>query len=126
LKYACYCRAVWVDPLDSDHLILSPADDVDRNGRIEESKDGGVNWSLASDGVAVPWARSMVERFVQVGDHLLAVISNGQLLAAALATLSWRRILTDIVNVNAGCVSFTGHASCHSIVRACCSVSRRR
>jgi photosystem II stability/assembly factor-like uncharacterized protein len=101
LLYDCYCRAVWVDPSDPDHIILSPADDVDRNGRIEESHDGGANWSLASDGLAVPWPRGMVERFVQVDDELLAVLSNGQLLIAALATLAWRRILPEIAGVNA-------------------------
>jgi hypothetical protein len=101
LRYACYCRAVWADPQDPDHIILSPADDVDRNGRIEESRDGGISWSLASDGLEVPWARGMVERFVQVGEELLAVLSNGQLLAAMLATLTWRRVLTEIEKVNA-------------------------
>ena len=104
LRYTCYCRAVWVDPLDPDHIILSPADNVDRNGRIEESKDGGISWNLASNGVEVPWAQSMVERFVQVDDQLLAVLSNGQLLVAALATLTWRRILREIVNVNAASI----------------------
>ena len=71
---------------------------------VEESKDGGISWTLASNGVEVPWAQSMVERFVQVGDQLLAVLSNGQLLVAALATLTWQRILREIVNVNAATV----------------------
>jgi hypothetical protein len=101
LLYDCYCRAVWVDPSDPNHIILSPADDVDRNGRIEESHDGGVNWILASDGLAVPWPRGMVERFVQVDDELLAVLSTGQLHIAALATLAWHRILPEIAGVNA-------------------------
>ena len=63
LFYDCYCRSVWVDPNDPEHLILSPADGVDRNGRIEESRDGGQSWSLASNGLQVPWRRGMVERF---------------------------------------------------------------
>jgi len=100
-RYDCYCRAVWVDPTDPEHLVLGPADDVERNGRIEESHDGGASWAMASAGVAVPWPRSLVERFAQVGDDLLAVLSNGQLLAAPLSTLNWRRILPDIANVNA-------------------------
>jgi photosystem II stability/assembly factor-like uncharacterized protein len=101
-RYDCYCRAVWVDPADPEHIILGPADDVDRNGRIEESRDGGASWAMASAGLDVPWRRGMVERFIQVGDELLAVLSGGQLLAAPLATLAWRRILPDIAGVNAG------------------------
>ena len=101
LLYECYCRAMWVDPLDSDHLILSPADGVDQNGRIETSHDGGQSWSLASNGLQVPWRRGMVERFLQAGDELLAVLSIGELLIAPLATLEWQHILSDIESVNA-------------------------
>ena len=100
LHYECYCRTVWVDPLDPDYLILSPADDVDRNGRIEASHDGGQSWLLASNGLNVPWRRGMVERFVQANNDLLAVLSNGQLLNASLSTLEWQRILPDIPDVN--------------------------
>jgi photosystem II stability/assembly factor-like uncharacterized protein len=99
-NYDCYCRAVWVDPLDPDHLILSPADGVDSNGRIETTHDGGRTWSLASNGLKVPWRRGMVERFVQADDELLAVLSNGQLLSAPLSTLEWHRILSDVPDVN--------------------------
>jgi len=35
----------------------------------------------------------MVERFVQAGDDLVAVLSNGQLIAAPLATLAWQSLL---------------------------------
>jgi hypothetical protein len=35
------------------------------------------------------------------GDDLLAVLSNGQLLAAPLATLAWQPILPGIAGVNA-------------------------
>jgi len=100
LHYECYCRAVWVDALDPDYLILGPADDVDRNGRIEASHDGGQSWSLASNGLNVPWRRGMVERFVQADHDLLAVLSNGQLLSASLSTLDWQRILPEIPDVN--------------------------
>ena len=34
LLYDCYCRAVWVDPKQPKHMVLSPADGVDRDGRI--------------------------------------------------------------------------------------------
>jgi photosystem II stability/assembly factor-like uncharacterized protein len=101
LLYDCYCRAVWVDPHDPDHLILGPADHVDSNGRIEESRNGGQTWSMASNGLRVPWRRGMVERFLQAGDELFAVLSNGQLMSASLATLEWKRILPDITGVNA-------------------------
>jgi photosystem II stability/assembly factor-like uncharacterized protein len=101
LFYDCYCRAVWVDPQDPDHLILGPADGVDRNGRIEESRDGGKSWALASNGLSVPWRRGMVERFYQVGDELFAILSNGQLFRTSLASLDWNRILPNITGVNA-------------------------
>jgi hypothetical protein len=82
-------------------MILSPADGVDRNGRIEESRDGGESWSLASNGLQVPWRRGMVERFFHADDELFAVLSNGQLLSAPLSTLEWKRILANIPKVNA-------------------------
>lgn len=101
LLYACYCRAVWIDPVDPDHLILGPADDVERNGRIEETRDGGVTWQSASRRLSVPWRSYMVERFVQVDGELLAALSNGELIAASLATLEWRPVLQDIRNIAA-------------------------
>ena len=101
LFYDCYCRAIWVDPQDPDHMILGPADGVDRNGRIEESKDGGESWSMASTGLDVPWRRGMVERFFPVGDELFAVLSNGQILSTTLSTIEWKRILPEIAGVNA-------------------------
>jgi len=99
--YDCYCRAVWLDPADPAHLILGPADGVDRNGRIEETRDAGQTWQLASKGLAVPWRRHMVERFTQIGDELLAVLSNGELWAATLETFAWQPILPTVKNVAA-------------------------
>lgn len=99
--YDCYCRGLWVDPADPDHLILGPADGVSENGRIEESRDGGKTWKPASAGLTVPWPDYMVERFAQVGDQLFAVLSNGGLLAAPLATLQWQPILPHVDGVNA-------------------------
>jgi len=99
--YDCYCRAAWADPLNPNHLILSPADSVDRNGRIEASRDGGKTWTPASAGLKVPWRRGMVERFAQAGEELLAVLSDGQLLGTALAELQWRRILSEVKDINA-------------------------
>jgi photosystem II stability/assembly factor-like uncharacterized protein len=101
LFYDCYCRAVWVDPNDPEHLILSPADGVNRNGRIEESRDGGASWSLASNGLKVPWREGMVERFFQMENDLFAVLSNGQILSTSLSDLVWHRILSDVGTVDA-------------------------
>ncbi len=99
--YDCYCRAVWVDPEDPDHLIFGPADGVDRRGRIEETCDGGRSWSAVSEGTDGPWPRHMVERFLQVGDTLLAVLSNGELIAAVLSELRWTRILPQVEDIQA-------------------------
>lgn len=102
LRYSrCYSRAVWVDAEDSEHMILGPADGVDRNGRIEESHDGGHTWQPASQNLDTPWHNHMVERFERVGEDLFAVLSNGELLVAPLSTLSWQGVLPDILGVNA-------------------------
>lgn len=42
LLYDGYCRAVWIDPSDAHHMLLGPADGVEQNGRIEETRDGGA------------------------------------------------------------------------------------
>lgn len=95
LLYDCYCRAAWLDSRDANHLILGPADSVESKGRIEESHDGGKTWQAASQGLNTPWRRHMVERFVQVGAELIAVLSNGTLIATSIAKLDWRAILPD-------------------------------
>lgn len=100
LLYDCYCRAVWTDPADPAHLILGPADGVSSNGRIEESRDGGHTWSLASDGQEVPWRRHMVERFVQTGSALFAVLSNGEVLSTELSALRWKKVFAEVRKVN--------------------------
>ncbi len=107
LLYDCYCRAVWIDPFNSDHLILGPANNVERNGRIEETSDGGQTWHTASHGLRVPWRHQMVERFVQVADELWAVLSNGELLVAPLESLQWRQVLSDVKDIHA-VTSFSG------------------
>ena len=43
----------------------------------------------------------MVERFLLAGDELVAVLSNGELVAAPLATLAWRRIEIGLAGVRA-------------------------
>ncbi len=101
LLYRCYCRAVWIDPVMPGHLILGPADSVDYNGRIEESVDEGKTWRPIMTGLQALWPEHMVERFVQVEDKLLAVLSNGQLLAASLETLAWRPLMPTAQGINA-------------------------
>ncbi len=101
LLYDCYCRAAWIDPNDAAHQILGPADGVDSNGRIEETRDGGKRWRAASNGLRVPWRRHMVERFAQIGNELFAVLSNGELLTAPLASLQWQQILADVKDIAA-------------------------
>ena len=101
LLYDCYCRAVWIDPLDPDHMILGPADSVEQNGRIEETRDGGVTWHTASHGLRVPWSQHMVERFTQIDDELWAVLSNGEVIAAPLTSLEWQSRLHGVEQVTA-------------------------
>jgi len=101
--YPCYCRDVWVDPHNPDHLILGPADGVDFRGRIETSYDGGQTWSSCESGPGVPWPHHMVERFYRAADLLLAVLSNGEILAAppGEGSWSWESILFDTGDVEA-------------------------
>ncbi len=101
LLYHCYCRAVWLDADDPNHLIFGPADWVDRGGRIEESHNGGKTWRTVDQGLTAPWPHHMVERFLQVGDELLAVLSNGDLVAAPLETLHWQCIIPEVKTVRA-------------------------
>ncbi len=101
LLYSCYVRAVWIDPDDAQHMILGPADGVDWNGRIEETRDGGRTWQHAARGLTAPWRNHMVERFTQVGERLLAVLSNGELIETALEELNWEPVLNDLHGVNA-------------------------
>ncbi len=103
LLYRCYCRAVWVDPMDILHIVLGPADWVDRNGRIEESRDGGNSWTNPFQELDTPWPQDMVERFTQLGDQLFAVLSGGELIASPLKKLHWSRLVPELDDVNAIC-----------------------
>ena len=99
--YLCYIRAVWVNPNDSQHIIAGPADGVSRNGRIEESFDGGRRWQPASKGMNVPWPGHMVERFVQAGDNLFAILSNGEFWLKPLKQANWQRTIPEISRIKA-------------------------
>ncbi len=99
--YPSYVRAVWIDPADDRHLVAGPADGVARNGRIEESFDGGRRWQPASEGLTSPWPRHMVERFVAIDTGLLAVLSNGELWLRSSGETAWHHILKDLSRVSA-------------------------
>ena len=100
--YQCYIRAVWVDPINPQHMIAGPADGVSRNGRIESSNDGGMTWQLASDGMPpAPWSRHMVERFFQLDNDLFAVLSNGELWLKHLDGSSWHQVISEINQIKA-------------------------
>jgi photosystem II stability/assembly factor-like uncharacterized protein len=70
-------------------------------GGALRSDDGGQTWQVSSAGLHVPWRRRMVERFEQVGKELFAVLSNGELLVAPLASLQWKRVLMELHDVHA-------------------------
>jgi photosystem II stability/assembly factor-like uncharacterized protein len=97
--YSTYCRAVWVNPDNPQHIIFGPADGVSKNGRIEESHDGGKTWHNASSGTVAPWPRHMVERFYHVDNELLAILSNGELWSTHLDKVNWNRVLLEVEQV---------------------------
>jgi photosystem II stability/assembly factor-like uncharacterized protein len=99
--YACYIRAAWVDPDDPLHIIAGPADGVSRNGRIEQTFDGGKSWHPSAEGIAAPWERHMVERIFQKGSYLFAILSNGEIWMYQLNQARWTHILKDIGHVEA-------------------------
>jgi photosystem II stability/assembly factor-like uncharacterized protein len=103
-----YCRAFWWDETNPDHMLLGSADWVDRNGRVEQTLDGGDSWRSASQGLDVPWRTHMVERFVSVGGELLAVLSNGEVWISSLEELDWKRILPEVLDVKAASVIYLG------------------
>ena len=74
---------------------------MDRDGSIEETRDGGLTWSEISTGLNLPWRNHMVERFTQVGEQLFAVLSNGELLVTSLESVAWQKILPEVIGVSA-------------------------
>lgn len=100
--YRCYIRAVWVDPADPRHMIAGPADGVSRNGRIEETFDGGDSWKPAQGAPPGPWPAHMVERFTPIGSGLFAVLSNGELWHRESAKDSgWRKLFPELDGIRA-------------------------
>ena len=69
------------------------------SGEFVKSNDGGETWHSVSDGLESPWPHHMVERFLQVEDELLAVLSNGELWCALVETFAWQRTLPQVEDV---------------------------
>lgn len=85
-----YCRALWVDPADADHIIFGPASRRGWDGSIAETWDGGEQWRSVTDGIPEPWRGRPVERFAAVGSDLWAIRDDGRCFVAPLDTLQWR------------------------------------
>jgi len=93
----CYVRAVWRDPGDAAHMILGPSDSSSgRNGRIEETLDGGRRWHTVTE----RWSQNMVDRFIPVRDQLFAVMANGELFSTNLASLEWQPVKIKAKGIN--------------------------
>lgn len=99
--YFCYCRALWVDSSDPDHILLGTTEGVERKGRIEETRDRGRIWRMAANGLEVPWPKRMVKRFCQAGNELIAALSDGELIHSDLKDLNWQRFLPEVRGVKA-------------------------
>jgi photosystem II stability/assembly factor-like uncharacterized protein len=95
---SCYVRAVWVNPENSEEMVLGPAENASgQNGRIEHSTDGGKIWQRLTE----PHNRNMVERFVPAGGNLFAVMSNGELWHSPLPQQNWVPILPQSTQIKA-------------------------
>lgn len=93
-----YVRAVWVDPANSQRLLIGPAKNSrGHHGRIEQSLDGGQTWQQLTE----PQSNNMVERFYQSGNNLFAVMSNGKLWLADTTAVDFQPILPQLPRVNA-------------------------
>lgn len=98
----CYSRALWLDPHDPDHLIFGPATRQEWRGTLVETSDGGATWREIAEGLDAPWEPgTLVERFTQVGETLLALLSDGTLFSAPLATLAWQPLLPEVAAIQA-------------------------
>ena len=94
-----YCRAAWIDPADPDHLVAGPAGGVGKEGRIEESLDGGMTWRTNPADPPPPWADFMVERFHEREGILHALLTNGTILVRRGPVAAWTPLLTGVEGV---------------------------
>lgn len=96
----CYVRAVWLNPENCEEMVLGPAENPSgRNGRIEHTTNGGKTWQPLTP----PQKNNMVERFLQVDDHLFAIMSSGDLWHSPLPRQNWTAILPQSAQINAIC-----------------------
>jgi photosystem II stability/assembly factor-like uncharacterized protein len=96
-----YTRSGWLDPQDRAHLLIGPARSVGRGGRLRESRDGGRTWSDASQGLDMPWADDMVERFIDLGDRLVAISDRGAVFVSPKDEWAWASLAPDLPPVRA-------------------------
>jgi photosystem II stability/assembly factor-like uncharacterized protein len=101
LVYDCYCRGLWLDPDNANHILFGPAKYVGRVATIQESRDGGRSWHSASDGVDVPFPNTLPERISRSDNELFIVLDDGRLLTSSLEKLHWKYILGDVPGINA-------------------------
>jgi photosystem II stability/assembly factor-like uncharacterized protein len=99
-----YTRAILTDPETPGVVLAGPARYVGAMGRVERSIDGGDTWMLASDGFTIPMS-SMVERFADVGSHVLAVIADGTLYIAKRGVWIWHPLDLGVPPVRAAAFS---------------------
>jgi photosystem II stability/assembly factor-like uncharacterized protein len=119
-----YTRACWVNPVDVRHLLLGPARDVNTNGTVLETHDGGESWHVATAGLAMPWVHNMVERFTQIGETVFAVLANGEVFSTGLEAIAWTPVLPGIKGVNAVTTMVGGYYSDQTLKGSFASVDR--
>lgn len=93
-----YCRALWLDPADPDHVVFGPATRAGWNGFIQETFDGGRRWETGA-GVEMPWHHEPIERFAEIGGDLLAFTDEGRVLARSIGGGEWRQVLAEVPGV---------------------------
>jgi photosystem II stability/assembly factor-like uncharacterized protein len=97
-----YTRAVWVHPQEPSRLFAGPARNVGKQGRVEESRNGGDTWRVAARGLDLPM-EDMVESFVfhsRLPGALFAVLSDGSVLTTDLDPISWQALELPVDFVN--------------------------
>lgn len=97
-RYPCYCRELWIDPVDPTHLMFGPAEGVDRNGRILGSTDGAMNWQEMPSDILQPFPHTMIELMVSHEELVLAVLSDGRLMRSERQKNAWQ-VLQNVDDV---------------------------
>ena len=95
----CYCRALWVDPHDPNHIILGSADAVDTNGRIEETINGGNSWRPSTGSLPARWPGHMVDRFYIHDGDLYGILTNGSIITSRIGKFDWAPVFPELTHV---------------------------